>query len=63
LKKLYVLATAHVDDVSMDFVPDMEALAAETPTPPVIETDIEEPREDEGDLPKDDPSATQLSLF
>ena len=31
LKELYVLATAHVDDVSADFVPDMELLESAEP--------------------------------
>lgn len=30
LKQLYVLATAHVDDVGADFVPDMDVFAEES---------------------------------
>jgi hypothetical protein len=35
LKQLYVLATAHVDDVGADFVPDMDVFAEE-PAPVAV---------------------------
>jgi hypothetical protein len=57
LRELRVLATAHVDDVAEDFVPDLNILQAETPpaveeAPQKVETKKETPKE-----PK------QLSLF
>jgi hypothetical protein len=36
VKELYVLATAHVDDVGADFVPDMEVFEEAEPTPMMV---------------------------
>lgn len=52
VKELYVLATAHVDDVGADFVPDMEIFEDETPpvavvVPEMPETVEREPLPDE----------------
>ena len=39
LRQLYLLATAHVDDVGADFVPDAELLAPLVEAPPAVEPD------------------------
>jgi hypothetical protein len=44
LKQLYVMATAHVDDVGEDFVPDMDMLA-ESPVPAVVAVAVAVPQE------------------
>ena len=40
VKELYVLATAHVDDVDADFVPDMDIFAEETASVAVVVPEI-----------------------
>jgi hypothetical protein len=52
LKELYVMATAHVDDVAHDFVPDLEILSSES-----YAKETPNPTKDEPEVPK------QLSLF
>jgi hypothetical protein len=58
LRELRVLATAHVDDVAEDFVPDLNILQPEEAQPAVEEA------AHEAETPKDDPkNPKQLSLF
>jgi hypothetical protein len=57
LRELRVLATAHVDDVAEDFVPDLNILQPEPEAPVEPETPEVKPATD---APKD---PKQLSLF
>ena len=52
VKQLYVLATAHVDDVDADFVPDLAILEEETtPVAVAVPEVIEVPEIEEAPLP------------
>ncbi len=59
LRELAVRATAHVDDVPADFVPDLNILQPEAAVEQSVEAEPEEtpPAENDSDAPK------QLSLF